>query len=307
MAHRIFVTGGSGFIGSYLIDYLVSIGVTVGTFCSVRNNFLSSTKIQVFDATLSEKNKMRKAFEEFQPTALVHLAAISSPVYADVLKIYQTNVIGTENLFEALVESGNSQIKVILTSTAGIYGNNEIEFISESEPFNPLNHYSYSKMVMEFLSRTWEDQFDIKIVRPFNIIGSRQNDQFLIPKLTKAFVRKDPIIYVGNLDTIRDYSPVDRTVALLTELLFQPVEFKLLNICSSIPISGHEVIKILEELTGFRPKINVLPELIRRNEIYRSVGDSSKANEVLGKVLCKQDLINNISDMITDYSNCSEK
>lgn len=297
MIKNVLVTGGSGFIGNHLVRSLLNKNIEVFSLSSQKNVFKSSG-LHNFDVRLNDKVALTNLLSIIRPDVVVHLAAIASPVYDNVSEIYETNVLGTENLFESLRDSNLFGIKVILTSTAGVYGNNPKEFIPENEPFSPVNHYSFSKMVMEILSRRFDQDYDISIIRPFNIIGVGQKTNFLVPKLVQAFVNRNPIIEVGNLNTIRDYTPIKRAIDAIEKLIFENTELKLLNICSGISLSGLDIIQALENITNFKPDIQVSPDLIRPNEIFRCVGDPTVINRTCGSAIARKDIINTIEKMV---------
>lgn len=107
-----------------------------------------------FPANLLDARSLDRAIEYFQPHAVIHLAAIASPC-TNIAEVYNVNVVGTENLLNSAQKHLPAGSRVILASTAGVYGNQPVSHLSEDMPFNPVNHYSYSKMVMEFLSRQY--------------------------------------------------------------------------------------------------------------------------------------------------------
>ena len=220
--------------------------------------------------------------ETFRPDVVIHLAAIASPVHQNVSEVYNANVVGSENLLSVAKSHLPAGTRVILASTAGVYGNQQVKFLSEDMPFNPVNHYSYSKMVMEFLSRQYNDVLDICIIRPFNIIGAGQKENFFIPKLVKHFSQRTPEIFLGNLNAVRDYVSVELCAKSIMALVKAdgPVP-PVLNICSGIGHSCKDIVHILERLTGHHPKIHSTSEFARNNEIWRLVGDPTRLKNMI--------------------------
>ena len=278
MQKKVFVTGASGFIGKYVIDELCRQNTRILALDRNCNGF-NLPNISYCSVNLLNKEDISRSLIEFQPDAVIHLAAIAAPVHNDVAEIYNINVHGSEVLLDAIKATCQKETRVILTSTAGVYGNSSKEYINEETEYNPQNHYSFSKMVMEYISKAYKDDLDIRIVRPFNMIGRGQRDNFLIPKLVNAFVTKQEILQVGNLDTMRDYVNVDYAAKIFTELALQDnPPYSVLNICSGHGVKGIEILDILEEITNYRPKIEVNPQFLRKNEIMRLVGEPSKCN-----------------------------
>lgn len=128
--------------------------------------------------------------------------------HADARAFYDVNLFGTLNLLEALTALPELPRKVLIASSANIYGTPGIEVIDESVCAAPVNHYACSKLAMEHMVRTWFDRFPIVMTRPFNYTGVGQDEKFLIPKIVSHFKRRAPKIELGNLDVSRDFSDV---------------------------------------------------------------------------------------------------
>ena len=207
MNKRILVTGAEGFIGKYLLDELGNRGVEYLATDVISEEIVQKENYR--KVSLLHKEEIRKVVRDYQPDVVVHLAAIALVTHENIPEIYEVNVCGTENLLSVLAEEQKNKTRVVLMSTAGVYGNQDAEFYDESLPYKPSNHYSFSKMITEYLSKEYEESLDIKIVRPFNIIGTGQKETFLIPKLVKYFAERVDRIPLGNISSIRDYISVD--------------------------------------------------------------------------------------------------
>ncbi len=272
---KVLVTGASGFIGKYLLkelelEHAEYLAVDVKAIDGVPKDMQEQV-------SLLERERVNDVIKRYNPDVVIHLAAIASVTHENVGEIYNVNVCGTDNLLTALQENQKAKTRVILISTAGVYGNQNVDEYDESLPFNPANHYSYSKMVTEYLSRQFKEDLDIVIVRPFNIIGAGQSEKFLIPKLVKHFADRSPKILVGNISSFRDYVDVEYCARILTKLaLTEKVEFNTLNICSGTPCSGEMVIHLLEEITGFKPVVEVSSEFVRKNEVWKMIGNPKR-------------------------------
>ncbi len=273
MKRKILITGGNGFIGNYLcreLDRPENDILVVGNV-PASPDFLWKSKLM--DISASEETEAVLA--EYQPDVIVHLAAIASPVHRDPTEIYRVNVLGTENLLNAAAKQLAVGSKVILLSTAGVYGNQPEKKLHEGLPFNPVNHYSYSKMVTEVLSRQYRERLNISIVRPFNIVGTGQSQNFLLPKLIYHFKNRVPVLEIGNLAAVRDYVSVEYCTKVLADLCAMENMPPIVNICSGIGHSCQDVIDLLAEITGFMPKVVPVADFIRPNEIWSLVGDDS--------------------------------
>lgn len=277
MKKKIFITGAAGFIGRHLIKEFESRGIS----CSGIDN-IAVPELNIESCSLLEEEKLEKIISSYAPDAIVHLAAIALATYKNAEEIYKVNVCGTESLLNIISRTRPEGTRVVLVSTAGVYGNQNRDFYDESLPFNPENHYSYSKMITEFISNHYEN-LDIKIVRPFNIIGVGQKSVFLIPKLVEHFALKKPELRIGNLKPERDYIDISYCVYILAEMaLREEIKHRIYNICSGEGHSVQNVIDVLSEYCDFSPKIIVDQKFVRKNEVWRMVGDSTRLEEFLG-------------------------
>ncbi|MBR2136829.1 MAG: GDP-mannose 4,6-dehydratase [Alphaproteobacteria bacterium] len=297
MTTRILVTGASGFAGRKIIRELLKQDTQILALDRMKADF-ADNRVTFSNANLLDKEALKKDITAFNPTAVLHLAAIASPVYGNVAELYDVNVHGSENLLDVLKETCKAQTRAILVSTAGVYGNSGKDYITEDTPYNPQNHYSFSKMIMEYISKSYPE-LDIHIVRPFNMIGVGQNANFLVPKLVNAFKTKQDVLEVGNLDTYRDFVDIDFSAKFFAKILLSPhIEDKILNICAGHGTKGSEIIQILAELTGHMPEVKVNPAFLRKNEIMRLVGDPTKCNKFIGPELKTKTVPEILKDMV---------
>ena len=281
MSKRILVTGASGFIGVNLCRYLIHNGHNV---CALTHRetdlFMPNEQVPV---DLQDEQKLFEVLSNYQPDVIVHLAAIASPIHGIIPDLYKVNLCGTENLLNAAVACLPASTRIILASTAGVYGVQKAKYLSEELPLNPMNHYSISKMDTEILSRQYADSLNIQIIRPFNIIGKGQNKVFLIPKLVDSFKNKTHKIVLGNIDAVRDYVDIDYCVRVIYALISTDETIvPALNICSGLGYSCRDIISILEEITDQHPEIEVSDQFVRKNEIWRLVGDTTNIKRLMG-------------------------
>lgn len=303
MVEKVFITGASGFIGQYVTRGLAELGLEVNALLrDSYNRFTNYPNVTSSYIPLHNTEGLISLLKNFKPDVVIHLAAIASPTHGNVSEIYYTNVCGTESLLDAISIACPVGTKVVLTSTAGVYGNSHFDLIPEFAEYSPVNHYSFSKMSMELLSRTYEENLDIKIVRPFNIIGNGQKGNFLVPKLVRSFYKREKIIKVGNINTIRDYSDILFASRAFIDIALNDWSANVYNICSGHGTSGLELIYFLKELTGFEPIIEVNNLLVRKKEIDRSVGDPSLLKKFIKNQYKNSSVKKILSDMLESFS-----
>lgn len=303
---KILITGATGFIGRYCCKEILARGNDYLAIVRKESDLQKNSKAVLAD--LSNREELIKVIEEYRPDAVLHLAAIAAVTFGNISKIYNTNISVTENLLEALYNTCDSGTRVVLVSTAGVYGNQKDLYYYENMPYDPVNHYSYSKMVMEYMSRQYTDKLDIKIVRPFNIVGYGQNQNFFLPKLVRSFASRQESIKLGNIGSERDYVNVEYCVNVLVELLTRSkIEIDKLNICSGVATSGTNIIDMLKEISGYSPEIQIANSLVRKNEVWRLVGSNERMLEFLGEHKYNGNSIYDILDsMYHNYCNESD-
>jgi GDP-6-deoxy-D-talose 4-dehydrogenase len=273
-AQRVLVTGLNGFTGLHLSDALESAGYEVhGT---IRADEVPDETHHVAD--LSDTERLHTVIMQVRPRHVIHLAAVSFVGHGDVEEIYRTNIVGTSNLLKALsaANAGGLDLKTaLLASSANVYGNTEVDPITEDQPTHPANDYAVSKAAMEQMAALWSELVPITIVRPFNYTGVGQSKQFLLPKIVDAYARKAPVLELGNIDVERDFSDVRDVVAAYCGLL-EASPRGTLNICSGNAHSLREILAMVGELSGHAPEIKINPHFVRFNEVRRLRGSTDR-------------------------------
>ena len=277
MAKRVLITGSEGFTGRYVCQEFTSAGWEVwGAGVSSipdRDHYLT--------IDLLKPETLKPITEVVKPDVVVHLAASAFVAENDTTIFYHTNLLGTRHLLEALCQSLSPPDCTILASSANVYGNSDLEVLSEDSPTNPANDYAVSKLAMEYLAKTYYDRLPIVITRPFNYTGVGQNERFLIPKIVDHFKRRADVIELGNLDVAREFSDV-RDMAKIYHLLavHKPIG-ETINLCSGAPITLGDCLHMASKLSSHDIDIKVNPEFVRENEIKRLSGDRAKLDSVI--------------------------
>ncbi|MCB1777746.1 MAG: GDP-mannose 4,6-dehydratase [Candidatus Competibacteraceae bacterium] len=275
----VLITGARGFTGRHLRAHLQAAGWRV-----VGLDRGPAVNASDLGADLAHPEQLRAVLEAVQPDYIVHLAAITFVPHGDALEIYQTNLFGTQNLLDAILAVALRPRKVLIASSANVYGNPTVEVIDETLCPAPVTHYAMSKLAMEHLARTYQDRLPILISRPFNYTGPGQNERFLIPKIVSHYRQRQPVIELGNLDVIRDFSDIRLVVEAYRRLLDSDVVGETVNICSGAGRSLGEIIQRMNQIAGYTIEVRVNPAFVRANEIHCLIGDHHKLRRLVGKL-----------------------
>ncbi len=274
---RVLLTGANGFTGAYMRTELEAagfsvIGAVVGAPRGLHEIALDITSL----------DNCRAVMETVRPDYLVHLAAISFVHHADANAFYRVNVIGTLNLLQALADAAIVPRRILIASSANIYGNTTGGVITEMQLPQPVNHYATSKLAMECMVRTWFDRLPIVITRPFNYTGVGQESHFLVPKIISHFAQRAPVIELGNLDVERDFSDVRMVVSAYHGLLERECNGEVVNVCSGIAYSLRDILTMVEEIAGYQIEIRINPAFVRQSEVKTLIGSAAKLRALLG-------------------------
>ena len=279
MTNRALITGLSGFTGQYMAAALKAQGYQVFDLESVAAG--GATKL----VDLRDAQAVSAAVAEIRPEIVVHLAAVAFVAHGDASEIYSTNIVGTRNLLSALASADCKVQKVLLASSANIYGNGETTQLDEQAPARPENDYAVSKYAMELMSRQWLKKLPIVIARPFNYTGVGQSKSFLLPKIVDHFARGESGIQLGNIDVYRDFSDVRVVVDCYQRLLAKGEPGRAYNICTGEVHSLQDILNILATIAGYEIKITVNPDFVRANEVKRLSGSNLLLTKTIGAPL----------------------
>jgi nucleoside-diphosphate-sugar epimerase len=275
MKKTVLLTGSRGFTGKYVREALEREGFSVVGLVQ------SDAHADEVDADLLDVDGLRRAVAQVQPNYVIHLAAIAFVAHSRPDAFYQVNLFGTLNLLEVLYAERVPVEKVLLSSSANVYGNPPVSQVSEDVMPAPVNHYAMSKLAMEHMARTWVDRLPILFTRPFNYTGVGQEGQFLIPKIVDHFARRASVIQLGNIDVEREFNDVRMIAQAYSGLMQKADAGEVFNLCSGQGYQLKEVMRMCEDITGHTMSIEVSPALVRENELKVLIGDASKLNKQL--------------------------
>lgn len=267
---KVLVTGAAGFTGKHLVAAAKARG----------------HEVIDFRANLTDANSLKDSLSGVERLdAVAHLAGVAFVGHADPTAFYSVNTVGTGLLLDeilALQTRQNHPIRVLVASSANVYGNCLHSPISESHPTAPINHYAASKVAMEHLAMTFVGKLDVMITRPFNYTGPGQGISFLIPKIVDHFLRKANTIELGNMEVEREFNDVRMLCEAYLRLLERGQSGQIYNVCTGHPYAISEVLEALQRLTGQGIEVRVNNTLIRTNEVHRLCGSPARLIQCVG-------------------------
>ncbi|WP_108802684.1 GDP-mannose 4,6-dehydratase [Aquimarina sp. Aq107] len=294
---KVFITGITGFTGVHLEKFFINQGWSVfGT------SFQTSKNKNHFLCDITKKDEIDKIIRDLRPNYIIHTAAISFVGDVNQEQMYSVNIFGTLNLLNAVVKSNLDPEKIIIVSSASVYGSSG-HTLSENLCPNPINHYGNSKLAMENMVKAYFSKLNIIITRPFNYTGVGQSLQFLIPKIVAHFKHKKSIIELGNLEVYREFNDVDYLVRCYYKLLLSENNSEIVNICTGRTNNIGEVLFFLEKISNHKIEVKVNPKFIRKNEIKILKGDSSKLFSFIGNLSKNYSLENTLIKMFNSETN----
>jgi nucleoside-diphosphate-sugar epimerase len=261
----ILITGAKGFTGLYLKDAAQKSGLKVVELAS----------------NLNDVEALEKEVLDTKPDLVAHLAGISFVASKDHEAFYRVHALGTSNLLQALTKLQSAPRKILLASSATVYGNSANPLSIEDQTLTPIDHYATSKVAMEEMAKTFFNRLPIVIARPFNYTGVGQKGNFLIPKLVDHFAKQKPFIELGNLNIEREFNDVNMICDAYLKLLDLGKANQIYNVCSGQARSLQFVMDTLKQITGHDIEIRVNPDFVRASEVHRMVGSPEKLNKLL--------------------------
>lgn len=288
---KIFITGITGFTGKYLEEFFLRKGFLVYGTTYSESNSKNHITCNILDQEL-----LLKIISDLKPGYVIHLAAISFVAAKNQKVIYDVNIFGTLNLLNAIEASEYKPKKILVASSAAVYGNIEGELDEQMCP-KPVNHYGNSKLVMENMIKSYFDRLNIIIVRPFNYTGLGQESHFLIPKIISHYKEQKAEIALGNIGVYREFNNVNFVVKSYSKLLFSEFKSETFNVCSGKAININQIIDYMNQLANYKIKVNINPDFVRKNEITVLKGNPKKLFGHIGDYSQNFNIENTLQEM----------
>ncbi|MFC1951007.1 GDP-mannose 4,6-dehydratase [Chloroflexota bacterium] len=289
---KVLITGITGFVGSHLAEFCLKNGIEVfGTkrWRSPLNNIKSiSTQINLIDCDLRDENSIASVINMVKPDRVFHLAAQSyvPTSFSAPRDTFETNIIGTLNLLEAIKQSDLDPL-IHICSSSEVYGQvyeNEIP-INENNQLRPQSPYAVSKVGEDLVAYQYYKSYGLKTIRTraFTHTGPRRGSVFVCSAFAKQIAeiesgRTNPILYVGNLDSVRTFLDVRDIVHAYWLTLEKCTIGDVYNIGGSITMTIREMLDILLAMSTMSNSIEVevSKELLRHSDVTLQIPSIEK-------------------------------
>ena len=295
---RVLITGVTGFAGSHLADYLLDHQPDVEVWGiyrwrSRRENLEGVWgRLHMVECDLRDYTSVHYALQQARPDAIFHLAAQSfvPSSWKAPNDTLITNVTGQTNLFEAVRFLALDPVIQIACSSEeyGLVHPDEVP-ITEDNPLRPLSPYAVSKVAQDMMAYQYFQSYGLKTVRTrgFNHTGPRRGDVFVTSNFAKQIASielglQEPVIKVGNLEAVRDFTDVRDMVRAYWLAVTKAKPGEVYNLATGTGITIQELLDRLLALSMAQVRVEQDPERMRPSDVVRLIGDSSKFRKDTG-------------------------
>jgi UDP-glucuronate 4-epimerase len=292
---HVLVTGGAGFVGSHLVDFLLGEGCRVTVFDNFDPFYDPALKEQnlaahrhnprcrVVRGDVREATAVRQLADSPYDT-IVHLAARVGvrPSIADPLAYVSVNVTGTQNMLELARSLGVRQF--IQASSSSVYGMNpRVPWREDDSVLQPISPYASTKVSAELLGHVYSHLYGIRFIalRFFTVYGPRQRPDLVIHKFARLMLAGKPVPVYGDGATSRDYTYVDDIVrGVRAAMDYDATRYEIINLGNTQAISIREMIAGLEDALGIKALVEYHPE--QPGDVHQTWANVDKACALLG-------------------------
>jgi GDP-4-dehydro-6-deoxy-D-mannose reductase len=285
---RILITGGTGFVGSYLVRFLKSADAKIVVVSSEEPK-IREAGVEYCRVDIRNLDEIQAAFRAAKPNQVFHLAGVSSVArsWDNPRLAFDVNVVGSYNVFETALCLPFSP-RILNVSTSQVYAPSSSP-LTETSQLAPDNPYAATKAMAELLMVQYKKCANGGVItaRAFNHTGPGQSPDFVLPSFAKQFAEVEaglcaPLLKVGNINVKRDFTDVRDVVAAYCELLDKGMAGESYNVCSGRSILLADVVKLLQENCKVRVKIEVEADRVRSSDVPELVGDPRKLQMATG-------------------------
>jgi UDP-glucuronate 4-epimerase len=293
---RVFVTGAAGFIGSRLSKALIARGDQIIGFDNLNDYYALVHKDRHLGDLLPLKEKftfvkgdlrdaslLRELFQQHQPDAVAHIAAMAAVRYSVQFPLIygDVNVQGSVNLLDAARHIG--QPTCVLASTGSVYGaDTPVPFVETAAAVHPLAPYPASKRAMELFAHTYAHLWKLPttVLRFFNVYGPHGRPDMMPWQWSLQILKGEPLTLYGGGKLKRDWTYIDDIVAGFIAALDAKLSNEIINLGCGNPVDNLRFVSILEQLLG--KKASVVDTPTPPSEPLITYADVTKARRLLG-------------------------
>jgi len=285
---RILVTGANGFVGRHLTRHLSESGHTPLYYDIQKTE--DAPEDTCFTGDLRDAADLSQLIAKQKPDACIHLGGIAFvPMgWQDPQLVYNVNLVGTINLLEAFRKHA-PEARILTVSTGEIYGRKARKKpLKEGDRMVPANPYAMAKMAADLHALLAAERYNMHIMtaRPDNHTGPGQSEQFVTASFAAQIAaiaqgRQKPLMRVGNLDNMRNFTDVRDVARAYLMLIEKGSPAKAYNIASGHPARIQKVLEQLAQIAGVTPQIEIDPARYRPTD-YLPTLDTTRIRKTIG-------------------------
>ncbi len=294
MSKRIIVTGGAGFIGSNLCDYLLANNHEVVCIDSFDDYYDPQIKRKNLSKALANSNftLLESDIKEIdfisdnldgKFDAIIHLAAKAGVRYSlkHPIGYEESNVQGTKSILDLAIRKNIFQF--VFASSSSIYGNSPAPFKESHKDLLPISPYAQTKLFSENTGKEYSEKYDINFIplRFFSVYGPRLRPDLVMNKIAGSIFKNEKLKIFGDGLASRDYTYVDDIISgIMKAVDYKESKFETFNLGSGNPIKLTEIISMFEKQTSKKVNIEFVDSIKGESDI--TWADNSKAKRMLG-------------------------
>jgi UDP-glucuronate 4-epimerase len=296
---KVLVTGGAGFIGSHVAEYLLARGDDVvivdemNDYYDVRikrhnleylrEKYPESKRLAIYRGDICDETLMQRIFETERPEWICHMAARAGvrPSIQDPYIYIHSNIKGTTNLMELSAKYGVKNF--VFASSSSVYGGSKSTYFSEEENVDhPVSPYAASKKACELLAYTYHHLYNLNVsaLRFFTVYGPRGRPDMAPFKFIDRISRGVEIQQFGDGSSSRDYTYIDDIVDGVVRAIDRPHAYEVFNLGKGSGTSLKDFISIVETHVGQTAHVRIMPD--QPGDVPYTCADVSKAKAMLG-------------------------